>query len=1081
MVCCCISDHCVTKSCFKGVAPRAKINQQRSRRFRTAQEAADMLAKAQAKGETLPDEAAFDSNCITPGTEFMAHLSRQLYYFIRKKIAQDDNWKNCRVVLSGHEVPGEGEHKIMEYIRLARSHNDYDPNTRHCLYGLDADLMMLGLVTHDPHFSLLREEVVFGPQRNKKSDITHPESQKFYLMHLSLLREYLDIEFSSLKESLPFSYDIERIIDDFVAITVFIGNDFLPHLPGLHINEGALTVMFQHYKSVLLMSDSYINDGGKINMDLIGKLLVKLAGRERELFEDEYVASEYMSGKSQRGGKRGGKSRPSTAATTITSRQKEIIEQVKVLVHDKYMNRLSLPPNMSSADNTFAIKFASELGLYGALHGEGAHRCVTIARSSAFTQEGGDGDLPLDGDQIDDESEDEESMLAMQRVLKRYDNFVVGDDDEIAARKEKVDAAFRESQIQYYKEKMHLDSEDDKQLGLICGNYLQGLQWVMHYYYNGVQSWGWYYPYHYSPKISDLCVKPREYYERMPPFEMGTPFRPFEQLMGVMPARSKYLLPEAFRELMYDPSSPILDFYPLSFETDLNGKKSDWEAVVKIPFVDEKRLLQAMKSKESGLTPAERKRNQFGNSFVFVYDEKMTPVTVESPLPGIFPDLVNCTVRMDIYDLPVIGDHSKFKKGRLEGVKLGKHALAGFPSLYTLDILATIAAHGVKVFQQESRNDSVILNVVQPEESRLSALKICQKYLGKRVFVGWPFLVEAQVDGISDALFDYSVDESAKNVGQEEELAASVIKALPHGEGSSEKWLTRSERMKEDYSLRSAVLIGDIEIMFHVSILKGLMRHDNGAMVKEYKRQEYQIDFPYQTVVTNLDYSDLRFKERPPPPIDEEFPINTVGFYLGDGPLYGCEVIVTGYSASGKSLKVSVNDVANLCKKPTFGSTVAKKYMSGESYLPSHVAAKKVGISGFTLSRLAASIFVASSPANEPSMDRINVGLGLKFDGKQLKVPGYTRKTMERGWEYSQNAIALLKDYISQFPSLFSAIEKNKDLYSLEECFPGNDAAGLRAKLGEIKTFLKSKGVNNFDRVPIDVEIMSAPFVREVE
>ena len=45
---------------------------------------------------------------------------------------------------------------------------------------------------------------------------------------------------------------------------------------------------------------------------------------------------------------------------------------------------------------------------------------------------------------------------------------------------------------------------------------------------------------------------------------------------------------------MSDPNSPILDFYPLEFELDLNGKKQDWEAIVKIPFIDQGRLLKAM-------------------------------------------------------------------------------------------------------------------------------------------------------------------------------------------------------------------------------------------------------------------------------------------------------------------------------------------------------------------------------------------------------------------------------------------------------------------------------------------------------
>lgn len=96
-----------------GVAPRAKMNQRRARRFRTALDVENAREKAIREGREMPKEEAFDSNCITPGTEFMAKLSLQLKYFVNKKISEDIDWQDVEVVLSGHEVPGKGEHKII--------------------------------------------------------------------------------------------------------------------------------------------------------------------------------------------------------------------------------------------------------------------------------------------------------------------------------------------------------------------------------------------------------------------------------------------------------------------------------------------------------------------------------------------------------------------------------------------------------------------------------------------------------------------------------------------------------------------------------------------------------------------------------------------------------------------------------------------------------------------------------------------------------------------------------------------------------------------------------------------------------
>ena len=295
-----------------GVAPVAKIKQQRSRRFKSVADKVmwDNIKKKHNKPLTMH----WNNNAITPGTEFMVKLHNQILDWANKL--------NRHIIYSSCFTPAEGEHKLLQFIRKNQNENlDYS----YVVYGLDADLIFLSLATESDKIFLLREANEINKKESKevlnyvsicimKKSIIN--TIKSYLLEAAdglLNIDKIDDDNNKLNEKMNLygfdNLDETRIVNDFIFMCYFLGNDFLPHIPSLDIHQNGIESLIISYSETvneLILEKNKINyllNGkkelqgktlNKINMDFLERFINKLTLLEEGILREHWAHKKKM-------------------------------------------------------------------------------------------------------------------------------------------------------------------------------------------------------------------------------------------------------------------------------------------------------------------------------------------------------------------------------------------------------------------------------------------------------------------------------------------------------------------------------------------------------------------------------------------------------------------------------------------------------------------------------------------------------------------------------------------------------------------------------------------------------------------
>jgi 5'-3' exonuclease len=288
---------------FDGVAPVAKLNQQRERRYKSwylgemeSQRRRDhnktvQKKKGQNEGRVEPPKPAWNTSSITPGTKFMNALHDKLseYYDTTNPSELNARYNlsgGAGIIVSSSKEPGEGEHKLFEYIREHAAEHA-DKNT--IIYGLDADLIMLCM----SHLHISRGIYLYRetPEFVKSINVSLDEKERYFMD----IPEFSDAIWEALVPT-----HLEGGVRgthgsplDYIFMCFMLGNDFMPHFPALNIRTTGIATLMEAYRATIGAGETIIQSPSPgeytIHWPNYKKLIAHLAAQELTLIRKEHA------------------------------------------------------------------------------------------------------------------------------------------------------------------------------------------------------------------------------------------------------------------------------------------------------------------------------------------------------------------------------------------------------------------------------------------------------------------------------------------------------------------------------------------------------------------------------------------------------------------------------------------------------------------------------------------------------------------------------------------------------------------------------------------------------------------------